>query len=207
MTQVAYRKSACKVCAAGTDVYQAVNAAVWDGKHPAIENRTPAHRARGVDVMGAHNVIVDVRAITRHAEHVEATARTTTPTKPQVGREVEVYPSDFEGVTDRYTQVGLQALERLGERVDELDPKELVATAKLGLAASTNQKAAAQRDAALRKGVTQLDDPRLMAIFLVGSGHAPEISEHQAINVTPLSEMREAMRAERLELEARARGG
>jgi hypothetical protein len=77
----------------------------------------------------------------------------------------------------------------------------------MGLAASTNQRAAAQRDAALRKGVTQLDDPRLMAIFLIGSGHAPEISEHQAINVTPLSEMRETMRAERLELEARARGG
>ena len=211
-TVVAHRKDGCAVCSQLPDAVQQVNAAIWDGQHPTPGARTPAYRSAGQAVMSAHGATADVRTVTRHAEHTEASARSTVGSRPRTTMEMPVFPTDFVGVTERLARLGMAATERLHELIEQGDdsvrPADLVAASALALRSVTNTRSADQRDEALRlkeRGHGEAS-PAIMAIFVHGAGMAPSLSEHDAIDVTPLSEMRDAMRAEMAEARRLARG-
>lgn len=206
---VYHRKDTCTVCMTQPVVFQAVNGAIWDGEKPAPEARTRGYRQAGAAVLLAHGISADVRMIARHAEHVEMSARLASEKTPPRGADVTVYPSSFEGVSARVSRLGMLAADALERRLASEDTKtaDLVAAAALGLKAVQGVKQADQRDEAIRLKAlgTSGDDPAIKAIFVFTAGMAPELNETEAIDVTPLSEMRRLMIEERTEANRLAR--
>lgn len=192
---VARPKSGCKVCALPIEKRQEVNAAVWDGRA-----RRPKYREAGKRAFESFGDTINVKAITRHADHVEDGWREATPDDPAAGRERAVFPSDYESLTERAALAGAQALNQLEQRViaGEVEDRELLGLAKLGLGA--RQKQEELRAASKRPEIA------LMAIIGIASGHV-EMPESEVIEVVDPQTLTETVREERRLLEARAARG
>jgi hypothetical protein len=186
----------CLVCALPTEKRQEVNAAIWDGKQRRLR-----YRAAGKRVYEAiTRERIEVKSITRHAEHIEAAWREATPDDPMSGREQPVFATDYESLTERAALAGAHAMNQLEARVldGSLGDRELLGVAKMGLGARQQQR--------------QLENdskrPQIMltAIFGMASGHIRELPEAEAHEVFDESQLKEAVQAERLLLTERARG-
>jgi len=187
----------CRVCQLGDESLQVINAAIWDG----TDVRTPNYRARGQE---AFKLLtgrdIDVRTIAAHADHIEAGWRRPTKEDPQRYNEVDVFPSDYESLTDASAALGAKAINTLDRKIDRgtLSDRELVAVAKMGVSARSEQRRA--------EIASKQPQVQLTAIFGLASGHLAQLPESEAIDVTPERELRDEVHAEKRRLEAHARG-
>lgn len=186
------RKQRCKVCRLPAESWAEVNAAIWDGMI-----RRHDYAISGVRAYLAHrpDETMNVKTMVAHVVHIEATWHTGTPTT----RERPVFPIDYEAMTDRAAKLSAQAMERIAERVDVMEDKDLIAAAKLGMAATQHRAAMQAKD---RRQGDVLD-----ALLMLASGNAPALPEGERgtiIDVTPM-ELRASLEAERALLEERAR--
>lgn len=183
----------CRVCDLPGPVVKEINTAIWDD-----EVRTPAYQDRAMAVSRAAGLPVGRKAVSRHADHTEASWRRTQNPKSLIGRERTVFPVDYESVTDRAAGLSMAAMEVLEQKLDndELEGRELVAVAKMGVAAVDSRERAKQR-AEAPKHLT------LDVIFGMVSGHVT-VPEGQVIDVTPLSDLKAEVEQERAALRLNA---
>lgn len=187
----------CRVCSLTVEALQVVNAAIWDGTTERVRN----YRERGVE---AYQLItgdtMEVRSITRHAEHIEATWFDPSEGRPARHNEVEVFPADYESLVDTAANLSARAMGKLTEKVDTnaLTNTELLQAAKIGVSARGQQEAT--------KVASKQPQIQLTAIFGLASGHLADLPESEAIDVTPERELLDAVHEERRALEEHARG-
>jgi len=194
-------KGDCVICQAPEPTRVAINAAIWPGDGMM---RSVTYRADGVEVAQTSGVPelakMNVKTITRHAEHIEASWREV----PQNGRlhaDEAPVKADFLSVTDLGARLGALGLKAMGDAIEQdpmawalLRPKETIAAAKVGLTASV-----AAENSRLKRNQQAID---VMAIFAMSSGHAPVIPTDELDDV-PLDVLRAAIGDERKQLAAR----
>jgi len=159
-------KGDCVICQQPEAIRVAVNRAIW----PDDLMRSTSYRAAGVRAckqMGGPNI--EVKTVTRHADHIEASWREVEPGERLRDNEVPV-AADFASVTTSGAELGEIVKQGLKELVSK-DPmafaafrtKEAIAIAKLGL-----QSATAAEGARLKRQQQAID---VIALFGVSSGH------------------------------------
>ena len=196
---VAPRKRACSVCRDLTaEAAAEVNAAIWP--EPGVAVRARDYRVAGQRAALAQGLDVEAKTITRHADHIEASWREPTPKKPAGPREPRVFPTDFQSITTFAVEKGMEALERIGERIPEMDDRDLISVARMGQSASTQREALR-----LRQQETETAQGLLAAMFGLGAGllSDADIPEAEVIDVTPhesVEEMLDGVRSERAAL-------
>ncbi len=164
-------KGDCLICQAPEPTRVAINAAIWPGDGIM---RSATYRADGMRTARDSGVprlaTCDPKTITRHADHIEESWREVRPTDQWRQGEVPV-TTDFAGVMDSNTRVGMKAtalIERLldehGEVMAVMQPKFV-----LDVAAKLGMRAAETREASRLKRNQQAID--VAAIFGLGSGH------------------------------------
>jgi hypothetical protein len=190
-TWYAPRKKRCIVCDLPQSQWAEVNAAIWDG-----QARVAGHRVAGQRAYMAQAGVerLDIKVIDRHVEHIETTWHTTPPSS----RERPVFPTDYESVTEKAAGLSARAMEALTRDLDSLAPKDLIAAAKLGLAARQHQETLRAKD---RRQATTLD-----ALFGLAAGLVGALPPGEVIDVTPIEVLHEELAAERKLLEAHSRG-
>jgi hypothetical protein len=194
-TWYAPRKKRCIVCDLPQSQWAEVNAAIWDG-----QARVAGHRVAGQRAYMAQAGVerLDIKVIDRHVEHIETTWHTTPPSS----RERPVFPTDYESVTEKAAGLSAVAMERLKQRIESveslIDTKDLIAAAKLGLAARQHQETLRAKD---RRQATTLD-----ALFGLAAGLVGALPPGEVIDVTPIEVLHEELAAERKLLEAHSRG-
>lgn len=199
---VAHRARDCKVCALPPAQLAEVNAAIW----PEVgeKARSKDYRLAGVRVCAAYDLDVDPKTITRHAIHIERSWHRSSPnSKPGAG-EIAVFPTDYQSIVTQAATIGAQAMGKIAERIEDLEPRELVAVAKLGVTASTNREA-------LRMRAQEVDQAATIVQALMGfaSGHLTEAdlpSDVEVIDVTPKEVLLAEVQAERAALKRLAAG-
>lgn len=197
----AQRSRRCKVCGLAPAIIADVNAAIWP--EPGIKLRGPQYRARAQRVCTANGLDVDVKTITHHADHTERSWHTVTgTTKPGPG-EIPVFPHAFGDLVDSASKVGAFALTEIGKRIPDMDSRDLIGVAKLGVGASATRES-------LRLKAQEVDQTQAIVAALTGlaSGHITEgdIPEAEVINVTPPEVLLAQVRTERAALERRQAG-
>jgi hypothetical protein len=175
--RVAPPKPDCTICQQPERVRIPVNAAIWDEQ---TGRRTKAYRSDAVTLLADFDVRLEAKSVTRHADHVEASWRDTTPAAPAAGREEALFATDFASVTDEAANLGMKAMATLSGRVETMADKDLIATAKLGVGASTARATHSLKRAEL--GMTAA------AIFGLAAGMA-EVPESEIVNVTPVADL------------------
>jgi hypothetical protein len=189
-TWYAPRKLRCVVCLLPASQWAEVNAVIWDGMVRRVGYGQAAIRA--YEAQSGRKV--NEKTIYRHADHIEATWHTT----PQNAREKAVFPSDYESVTEKAAGLSARAMERLESQVDDLDPKDLIAAAKLGIAARQHQETLKAKD---RRTATTLD-----ALFGIAAGLVGALPEGEVVDTVEVEGLYVELAEERKLLEAHARG-
>ena len=191
---VAPKASDCRICQELTPQQAAeVNAAIWP--EPGIALRSRGYRTVGQRVAATYGCVVEVKTITRHAQHIEASWRKVAPQSPPPGpTERPVFPTDFAHVSDRMAGLGMAAADHIEDRLPTMEPRELVQVARMGLAAAST--AEANR---LRSQEVDTAQGMLAAIFGLGGGHLSEgdIPETEVIDVTPVEVLHDEIETER----------
>lgn len=182
----------CKVCSIPQPGWSEVNAAIWDA-----QERRPDYRVAGVRACAAMGVEIDPKSITAHAEHIEASWHSGVQ-YPPTQRERAVFPNDYASVTDRAARLGVDAMQAISDRLDVLEPKDLIAVAKLGMGARQHQASMEAKD----RRSHQIE---VTAIFGFVSGHM-DIPEVEVKDVTPVGELRAGFEEHRAALVERAAG-
>ena len=190
---VSGRKDECSVCALPDAALQDVNVAIWQGG----TKRTRYYRADGQRAAKRHGLTIEVKTVTRHADHIESMWHKADGKQPASPGEIPVFPTDYESLVEKAAHIGYQAMDEVAKRISggqDVETRDLVAIAKLGVDARSRQEA--NRIASRQ--------PRLefRAIFGLGAGRI-ELPEAEAIDVTPLEELRSEVEAERALLAGR----
>jgi len=196
---VAPLKGDCRLCQQPEKIRLAVNTAIW----PDGESRSPTYRRRGAAAFTAlTGDRIDIKTVTRHAEHVEQTRRAITKRTPldEDRHERPVVATDFFSVADKASRVGMLALGRMEALVEDdempLNVKDAIAIARLGVSA-----AAKGEESRLKRGNQAIE---MMAIFAAVSGFTPEAGTVPTINVTPVEDLKADIAVERRRLMVRA---
>ncbi len=196
-TRVAPLKPLCTICQQDERVRIAVNNAIWDQQ---TGRRTASYRADAVALLADFGVRlgpgpgtraglpVGVHSVSRHADHVEASWRETTPAAAAASREEPLFTTDFVSVTEEAAHLGMKALRTLAGRVETMADKDLITTAKLGVGASVSRATLSLKRSELNLTAA--------AIFGLASGHA-DIPEAEVKNVTPEGELHAEIARER----------
>lgn len=195
---MAPRKRECRVCSElSPEAVALVNAAIWPEPGVAVRGRN--YRADAVRAAAAQGMVVEAKTVTRHATHIEASWHTTTPNKPPPPGEVPVFPTDYQSVMTKMASLGMQAAERITERIPVMEDRELVSVLKTGLTATAQRESLRirEREAETAQGI-------LAAFFggaagLITDGDIPDA---EVIDVTPVpvEEMLDEVRTERAAL-------
>lgn len=199
---VAQRARDCKVCALPPDQLAEVNAAIWP--EAGEKARARGYRYAAVRVCATYDLSVEAKTITRHALHIEKSwHRASNRSKPGPG-EITVFPTDYQSIATQAASLGAQAMGQIEKRIPELEPRELVAVAKLGVTAATNREA-------LRMRAQEVDQAATIVQALMGfaSGHLTEAdlpSDVEVIDVTPKEVLLAEVQAERAALKRLAAG-
>lgn len=199
---VAQRARDCKVCALPPAQLAEVNAAIWP--EPGEKWRAKGYREAAVRVCAVYDLEVEVKTITRHAVHIERSwHRASNRSKPGPG-EITVFPTDYQSVATQAAGLGAQAMGHLAERLPEMEDRDLVAVAKLGVNAATGREA-------LRMRAQEVDQAATIVQALMGfaSGHLSEEdlpSDVEVIDVTPREVLLAEVQEERAALKRLAQG-
>jgi hypothetical protein len=196
-------KGDCLICQAPESIRVAINAVIWPGEGVA---RSVSYRADAVRVGQESGnpslATLNVKTITRHAEHIEESWREIGPGQTFRAGEVPV-ATDFSSVMESGARLGAVGLKALGDALEQdpelwvnLRPKETIAMTKLGLGAVV-----ARETSRLKKNQQVID---VMAIFAAGSGHLPSRGSAEDETEDEIDTMRAAISAERALLAARA---
>lgn len=191
---VAPRASDCRICRELTPQQAAeVNAAIWP--EPGVALRSRGYRVQATRTAAVYGCAVEVKTITRHAEHIEASWRKVTPqSPPPAPGERPVFPADFTSVAQRMASLGMAAAEHIEDRLPDMEPRELVQVARIGLSAATAREA-------MRLKAQEVDTAQgmLAAIFGLAGDHLSEgdIPETEVIDVTPVEVLHDEIEAER----------
>lgn len=196
---VAPRKERCSICDQVPAVIAEINTAIW--AQAGVDTRRQHYRADAQRVAKANGLEVEVKTITRHADHVAATWHPATEKMPARIGDIAVHPTDYESVVTKAAAIGQQAMEQIARDLPEYEPKVVVAVAKMGVTAVSHRAAL---DA--RKETDRTVDRLAAALFGVQSGHMRDVPDMEIIDVTPVEDLLEEVHAERALLEERARG-
>lgn len=193
---VAQRSSSCRICKGlSAEQVAAVNEVIWP--EPGVRVRNRDYRAAAVRACAAVGLEVEVKSVTRHATHVERTWHEVTGTQPQRPGEVPVFKTDFNSMVDAAATLGAQAMGELTDRLPDLDPKELVAVAKLGVGAAVTRES-------LRLKAQEVDQNAaiITALGAMAGGHITtgDMPESEIIDVTPVEVLHAEVEAERASL-------
>lgn len=196
MASVAPLKGDCRICQQPEKIRLAVNTAIW----PDGNERSDSYRASAAATFAAlAGEKINVKTVTRHAEHVERTRRAVTRKTPmdEDVHERPVIATDFFSVAEKASRVGMLALGRMEGFVEngDIEVKDAIAIARLGVTA-----AAKGEESRLKRGNQQIE---MMAIFAAVSGFVPEAGT-VPINVTPIEDLKANVAAERQRLMVRA---
>jgi hypothetical protein len=165
-------KDDCLICQAPDPTRFAVNDAIWParGRVRAVNYRAAgqeAARASGVPSLAT----CDRKVITRHADHIEDAWRALEPNSAHGWRPGVNPATDFAGVMDSNTRVGMKAtaliehlLDEHGEIMVAMEPKFV-----LDVAAKLGMRGAESREGSRLKRNQQAID--VAAIFAMSSGH------------------------------------
>jgi hypothetical protein len=188
----------CMVCELSDEGLQAVNAALWDG----TDQRTKGYRARGQRAFMQHTGrSIEAKTITRHVEHTEDTWHDASEQNPALPTELPVFPTDYHGMVESVAKLGAKAAARLDQRIDadRVEDKDLISLVKIGTVARTQEEANRVAD--------KTPQTQVALIFGIASGNlAGELPEYETIDVTPVEELRDEIRAERQQIAALAEG-
>lgn len=187
----------CLVCALAPEQRQALNAAIWDG----TEQRTRDYRSAAARVYEASTGrSIDLKSITRHTEHTEATWHEATEQVPARGNEEPVFATDYASLVERAAHLGSAAMTRLEGRISagDVGDRELVTVAQLGV------RARAQQEATI--AASKRPQINVAAIFGIAGGHLALMPESEAIDVTPEEALYDEIEQERVTLRALAAG-
>jgi hypothetical protein len=192
------RKGDCTVCNLPSAIRDAVNRAIWD-QHGT---RFATYIATATRVGDEHDRPFSKTAVGTHVTHVESSWREATRGKPAGEHEEPLHPT-FQSVTGAAATLGVKAMGILdralegGEDQKPLDPKDVIAIAKLGV------NAASAAEASRLKGNDQKLE--LAALFGLSSRHftVPE-TEVGAVAPGDLDDLFAHMNEERAQLTARA---
>lgn len=195
-------KGSCKICQAPENVRAAIHEAIWDDDGV----RNVDYRARGVRAAEQLGFEVEIKTITRHAEHVEESWREIT-VGDRVGPDERVIVTDFDAVMEQGARVGSKALALVEEVLDRggpalamIDPKFVLDAAKLGGGMVVSREQARLKGAKLQVDVA--------ALFAASAGHLRNRSEGTSPDTErSVEEMKATVAAERALLAARASGG
>lgn len=190
----------CKICQAPDAARAAINAAIWPGDGIA---RSVTYRVDAVRIAGDVGVEIEVKTVTRHAEHIEQSWREVPPGQKLRDDEVPL-TSDFASVMEQGGRLGMLGLKALADVIEQdpelwamLRPKELIAAANLGV------KAVVAREASQLKRNRQAID--VMAIFAESSNHISSSgSAHDDSVAADVADMKADLALERLQLAARS---
>lgn len=176
----------CLICTFPVELIQKVNAVIWDGQR----KRQRGYRETARRLLAHNDRDVQVRAIATHADHTEQTWRNVDSQHPATGREIPVYDTSFESVTDKVASLGMLAVDQLQKRVQtgDIDSRDLVGVARMGVGAVVERRKADDRSK--RPQLT------IQAIFASQAGFVP-LPEGEVINVTPIAELQAEFEAER----------
>lgn len=199
-------KGDCIVCQAPEGVRQAVNHAIWpDGPMRAANYRAAGARAAAQagqleSPPDDRYADLDVKTITRHADHTEASWREVEPGQPLTGSEVPI-ATDFSSVMEAGARVGMKALGGFEKLLDNdpvafaaLMPKEAIALSKIGMVAAGTKEASR-----LKRNQQAID---VMAIFGLSSGHQRPPQSGDDEDVASLEELHAEVDSERKRLTA-----
>jgi hypothetical protein len=175
------------------DVLTEIHAALWDvpdeatGITQAMRNRN--YRLQVVNLLAVHDVYVEEKSVTRHAEHVELTGKLVE--RATNSGERQVFAIDYHSMTDRAANMAVSAFEQIAQRVNAggMEDRELVQVAKMGMVA------VADREKLRVKEVGQ--DKALAAIMLIASGGARELPEGEVFDGVSITVLQDEMAQER----------
>lgn len=136
----------CTLCNQPAHVLQAVHAVIWDfpadatAISPSMRNHD--YRIAAKRVLASHDVTLEEKAVSRHAEHVEKTGHLKPEGQRNIVGERKVFGTDYTALVDATAQLGGLALSSLAQRLEDGDVKdrELVAIAKMGVDARVDQQ-------------------------------------------------------------------
>lgn len=190
---VAARSSTCRICKGlRPDAVAEVNAAIWP--EPGVAARFRDYRTSAVRVAAAHGLEVEVKSVSRHAQHIERSWHVVDAKSPAKPGELPVFKTDFNSMVDRAATLGAKAMDALDSQMPTLDPKELVAVAKLGVGASVTRES-------LRLKAQEVDQQSqiIAALGALSSGHISQgdIPETEVIDVTPVEVLLDEVAQER----------
>lgn len=195
---VAPKAAKCRICQELTPQQVAeVNAAIWSV--PGVDLRPRGHRPAAQRACAVNGLVIDIKTVDRHADHIAASWHEAKPQSPVAPGERPVFPTDFTTVTERYANLGMAAVDQLEGLIPTMDPKELVPVARMGLGAVQTREAMR-----LRAQEVQTAEGMLAALFGVAGGHLSEgdIPDVEVIDVTPVEDLHAEVEAERAALEA-----
>lgn len=198
-------KGDCLICQAPEIIRVAINAAIWPGEGIA---RSVSYRADAVRVAQESGnpklANLNVKTITRHADHIEDSWREIGPGQTFRTGEVPLV-TDFASVMEAGARLGAVGLKALGDALEadpelwvNLRPKETIAMTKLGIGAVV-----ARETSRLKRNQQAID---VMAIFAAGSGHIPSSGSANDERDTDVAAMKADLAEERRLLTATSRG-
>lgn len=178
---VAQRSGRCRVCSLPPETIAAVNAVIWPD--PGVSRaRNGDYRAAAQRVCAANGMTIEVKTITRHAEHTERSWHRVTPRSPARPGEIAVVATDYQSMVEKAATMGAQAMDHVITRLPEMEDRDLIAAAKVGMGAVVGREA-------LRLKAQEVDQTQAIVAALTGlaSGHITEadIPDAEVINVTP----------------------
>lgn len=198
---VAPRKRDCSICRLPPDVITQVNAAIWP--EAGVARRSYGYRTTAQRICRAQGLYLEVKLVTRHAEHIEESWHPVTPGRPAVHGEIPVHATDYQSVTDKAAGLGMAAMTALEGQIGIMEPRDLVAAAKLGVQAATQKEA-------LRIRQQQADDAGILAAALFGAVSGTitqrDVPEAEVIDVTPVEDLLDEVHQARKAL-VRLQGG
>lgn len=197
-------KGDCLICQAPQSIRLSVNRAIWpDGPMRAANYRAAGVKAAAAaaavvdpeDVEAAKRYVdVDVKTITRHADHTEASWREVEP--GQMRRDEVPISTDFSSVMEAGAELGMMVMGGFRTLVEAdpvafaaLRPKEAINLAKMGLSAASTVEATK-----LKRNQQKID---VMAIFGASSGHIRPAGEPDPEDAEALDDLRAEVATER----------
>lgn len=182
---VARLRGGCRICGLPDQARTAISAAIWPTG--AMGPRARGYRVDAVHAALEHAISLDPKSVTTHANHVERTWRVPTVAAPPAPAEVELFDIGLDSMTERAATLGAKAMIELETSMPEMEARDLIQVAKMGVTAVEKREALRLKD--------RRPNINVLAIFGLVSGHVP--SSERAEDAYPVELLEAELNAER----------